>query len=471
VFRPGRPLRRPAPLNAGPIRPAEDGSCLVLVFALLAEHLAFAGNRVDLSLVFAALQAALLAFVLSEKWGRQGLLRLKAWGVAGGLFAMAVLAILFELAPLPFGGDQAWRAVGERPIAAIYPLGVLIELTKLLGYASLFTLAAILAADLRRAVLLARLLVWGGALFGAVCITLHMISPTDVFGWQKPFIAQNRLSGLFSSANTAATVFGLNGLLSAGALLRTLRKLGPSDPITQVVDLVMTAPVEVVGFILSLDCLLLTGSRGGLMAFVLTFGMLLFFPRPGGRRGASRSALFLMAAFGLVVVISGGLTFGRYLHAAVESDLRRQWAAATESLITAAPAQGFGLGSFPILFKAIASPANFVVTSWAGSAHNVYLQWLVEGGLMGFIPMAALIGFLFVESHLGIPDRGPAATWRPILACCILLVLIHSLVEYSLQEPSIAAFFAVILGLSHGFASQDPSAPREANASAERPGR
>ena len=86
------------------------------------------------------------------------------------------------------------------------------------------------------------------------------------------------------------------------------------------------------------------------------------------------------------------------------------------------------------------------------ATHNLYLQWLQEAGLVGAIPMFALvtaiIGIAGLRSGSG---SGRGRTLQHGLICANGVVLIHGLTDYAVQVPSIAAFWAFLLGLQFAF--------------------
>lgn len=424
-----------------------------LIASILFEHLALGGNRGDLSLSFTLVHAAILGGVLVTPWGQQGLQSLRGWTTIAILFGLVLLAIGLSLIPLPTGGEAVWGEIGEKSRAAIYPLGVIEEATKLVDCASVFTLAGILACERQRSLSMMRLLIISAAIFGAACLILEALSPVSVFAWQKPSITRFRVSGLFSSANTAATVFGLNALISAGGLLRGISNLRHHRLTRRLSELVHACPVELLAFVLNVECLLLSGSRGGIVSFCIAFGVLMIW-RGRQIRGAALAIGLLVGAFIAIAFLSGGIAIHRYVSAAYARDDRVAWDLMSLRLALSAPFQGFGLGSFPLIFQSTTTPQNYSVISWAGSAHNLYLQWLVEGGLLAAIPMIATIGWILKQCLEGIPKIGAAAIWRPTLVCATLLVFVHSFVEYSVQEPSIAILFSLLLGASIGFSSQ-----------------
>ena len=444
---------------------SEDWVSVTLVGSLLIEHLWFGGNRANVSLCFALVQSGLLGATLTTSWGKAALDRLNGWTTAAALFGLVLAALTLTLRPLAFGGNPAWLHVGLAARAAINPIGVLTEIAKLFGYASVFTLTALIASSRRRSLMMMKILVIYALVFGLLALILEGLSPVDVFGWRKPGISQFRVSGLFSSANTAATVFGLNAILASGGLIRGASQIQEKSPIGVMVGLVKYFPLELVAFFINVGCLLLSGSRGGIAAFTLSFAVLLVWRGFLDRGGASRFARILLGSIAAVLVlVSGGLALNRYLHAAFISDLRPTWAVLTWTLFTFAPLQGFGPGSLATVFQSLTSPANFGVVNWAGSAHNVYLQWLAEAGILGSIPMAGLLFWVIGRSLVDIREHGASAVWRPTLFACTLMVAIHSLVEYSLQEPSISVFWSLVLGASLGFASQKRGKKRRRSA-------
>ena len=85
-------------------------------------------------------------------------------------------------------------------------------------------------------------------------------------------------------------------------------------------------------------------------------------------------------------------------------------------------------------------------------AHNDYLQFLAELGVIGFTMLAVFLG--------GIVWKTAGAAWKEqdvdsrylAIACAgsLIAILLHSIVDFNLQIPANAMVFSWVCGLSAG---------------------
>jgi O-antigen ligase len=423
----------------------------VLTGTLTLEYGLFGGNRTDLALGFAIANGLILLGVASTSWGAARLQAIPGLGVSAALFGVVLAALIFSLLPLSLD-HRGGRIVGASG-ASLTPILTAVEIVKLLGYACAYLTAALLTQDRRGSALFLRALLISAIAFALLCLIAEGVSSRSVGGWTKPMIAQGRVSGLFSSPNTAATVFAMNVLLASGALVRAVSELQRRRFRIQIAEMLAEHNVEIIAFALNFQCLILSSSRGGIGVFVLTlFGLAAWL----GWRSKRRLLGFAVLGGLLlpVALINGGLAMHRYATAAYAGDDRLLWFRTAWGAFLSAPLQGYGLGSLPMVFRSAAQPDTFRALNWAGSAHDVFLQWLLEGGLLAAIPMFALIGWTLYRAGARAPEEGAGSVLRPTLVACLLLVLVHSCLEYSLQEPAIATLFTIILGGAAGLAGR-----------------
>jgi hypothetical protein len=106
---------------------------------------------------------------------------------------------------------------------------------------------------------------------------------------------------------------------------------------------------------------------------------------------------------------------------------------------------GSGSGTFIDIFRRF-HPPDIVFDGLVNSAHNDYLEWLLEGGL----PMAALLMILLVfylRHWSWVWCRGIWSTFRFAqvgAGIALGLMLLHSLVDFNLHIPANAIFFAFL---------------------------
>lgn len=141
--------------------------------------------------------------------------------------------------------------------------------------------------------------------------------------------------------------------------------------------------------------ILLTGSRGALIAFVVSFGLKIFYE--GKLSGTARKKsinLILWAVIGVFIMVSilpEELIESRFSKDTILGLNEREqgshnrydiWLAAT-NLFVMSPIWGYGCGNF---INSIA-----LVYSRQCAAHNIYVLLLIEGGLFGFMLFAKYV--------------------------------------------------------------------------------
>ena len=110
---------------------------------------------------------------------------------------------------------------------------------------------------------------------------------------------------------------------------------------------------------------------------------------------------------------------------------RKEMLISTLAMVRAKPWTGFGLGTFEDVYRGY---ALFDDGTTVNHAHNDWAEWAAEGGL----PFATLMVVLVLWSV-------PRAA-RSIWGLGIISVFLHSLVDFHLQKPAIAAWMFVLLG-------------------------
>ena len=114
------------------------------------------------------------------------------------------------------------------------------------------------------------------------------------------------------------------------------------------------------------------------------------------------------------------------------------------------PWTGFGLGTWPFVY-----PAHAIIDKgvFANHAHNDWAEWAGEGG----VPMVLLLLSILVWSV--------RYSFRFPWGVGVVAVFVHSLVDFPLQKPSLAALLFAMLGTmaasrgAHGPATQPKRPP------------
>jgi O-antigen ligase len=411
---------------------------LVLPAILCLAHLMFGANQSAAALWLTAILGLALAVVLVSPL-RAGFHDLTPALPLALLFALVIGVAFWSLTPWTPGGPHplwAWAGV-DRGAATVDRSATLIEIAKLFGLASVFVIGALQGARRDRAQATVEAIVWVGGVYAAVSLL------TFLAGMQ---VAQGgRLSGGFLSANSGATVFGMLLVLGLVVFLRAWSRTAGQGVVSRLTR--TAAPLACLS--LFAVCLLLTASRMGLVASSVALAVVLLWDMASSGRG--RAPVMVSAA--LLVGLGAVLTFGgndlvwlRVAEIDGAWDVRDQTISAHWAAFIDSPLFGYGLGSFDAVNSQIMTGETYRSLWSIRATHNVYVQWLQEAGLVGAAPMFALIGLVLIVSILRAAG-GRGRTLQLGLVCASVVVLVHGLTDYALQVPSIAAFWAFLLGL------------------------
>jgi len=111
--------------------------------------------------------------------------------------------------------------------------------------------------------------------------------------------------------------------------------------------------------------------------------------------------------------------------------VRRELLLSSVAMVADRPVTGFGLGTWPVVYPAYARFDNGLA---ANHAHNDWAEWAAEGGVP-FFALMALVALWSVR---------PAAD--SLWGIGVPVIFVHSLVDYPLREPAVAAVFFAMLG-------------------------
>jgi O-antigen ligase len=207
--------------------------------------------------------------------------------------------------------------------------------------------------------------------------------------------------------------------------------------------------------VLMASTIFLSGSRAGMIAFVLE--IILFAALTFGQRRNPRVALGSAAVCILVLAFLVFLSKAQVLSRLgdLSPGIRLNITEDSLRMFAKRPFLGWGLGTFPTVYPRYRS---FYTNLFVNEAHNDYAQLLVETGLLGF---ALMLWFLVRLYRHGLPtSRRWEFRWDGAVSLAALLgctgILVHSFVDFNLQIPANAALFYILCALA---ASELPSVP------------
>jgi len=198
--------------------------------------------------------------------------------------------------------------------------------------------------------------------------------------------------------------------------------------------------------------LVLTRSRMGNTAFfvalpVCGIGMMLI------QGKLHKGAIILIASMMLVDFFIVGQWFGfdelaeRIENTSAQTENRDETVRDTLTMLGDYPVTGIGNGTYYSSFPQYQGPD---VGGFWDHAHNDYLEFAVELGLIGFVPLALLVLFSLFKSISSLKKRHDQLARGVAFAATmgIMSLMIHSTVDFNLQIPANALLFIVILALA-----------------------
>ena len=403
-------------------------------------------TEIIVQLGFAAALAAWLWWAQPIHEGRRGVPRLLLW------FGLALLALpLVQLIPLPpaiwqslpsrglqqatlslIGEDDSWRALSVGPPATWAALLALIPAVGVMWGAS------VLSRRDRRFLLLAIAIVTlGGAILGA----LQMAGGPDALrlyekshrGWLTAFHA-NR------NAAADALLIGALALSAWFALSSQGERRRPRLPVFAAAQFIL------------LFALVLTGSRTGIALLVVSLPFHWMMLRPDGTRVSRRTLFaatgaFAVALLSLPLALANNSRLSRVADRFDASDDARfpLWEDTLDAIAGFWPA-GSGLGTFPHAFQPFES-LEHLDQFFPNRAHNDYLEFLLEAGVLAPIMLAggALALFMLARRGWRLSPQDHASQLFGLGTLAI--VALHSIVDYPLRNMAIACLAGVAAGL------------------------
>ncbi len=200
--------------------------------------------------------------------------------------------------------------------------------------------------------------------------------------------------------------------------------------------------------------ILLSGSRGGMVAFAGQMVVLILFrgQRPHGQRKLKWTVVAIAAiAF---AVWAGGRDLANRI-TTIPGEAKTELSGGTRiridrdalRMIARKPILGWGLGTFGDIYPQFRTfPTDLVIDK----AHNDYVQLLVEMGVLGFVVMLWFLVLTYRAAIRKLENAGGHASRELALAAIVGVtgILIHSFFDFNLQIPANAAWFYVLCAVA-----------------------
>lgn len=355
------------------------------------------------------------------------------------------LAAVLGLADQTSVVHPAWGEVEAQGLISADPIEGRNSALKLASFAALFWIAVRAGAA-------------GGtatAMMAATGLFIGLVSAYGLFAYasgDNMVLGEQAgaLSATFVNRNSFATYAAFGVIINVAFLLHIQKGGDPDDDGRQSLRRFLEAFTSsgwlfTIAFLVCATALIASQSRGGAIAVAFGGAILLALDYVRNRRGG-RATLVLVGLGGLFVTLISAAGLLQRLVAAPAEEARFKIFGAIVEGIEVRPLLGHGLGAFKDAFRAYVPLPN-AGAEW-GAAHNTYLELAFELGVPAAILLVLALlliglrvahGALTRQRHSVVPLAGVG---------CASAAALHSLFDFSLQIPAIAAAFAVILGLS-----------------------
>lgn len=292
----------------------------------------------------------------------------------------------------------------------------------------------------------------------AVSLSQFMFAPMTV-GFETKTAYVGSLTGFYINRNSAGTFFGMGIVINAGLLAFRLQdsSLGAFARSLLKPDRLSNAGKKtlymMIGLIVDVLALAATQSRGATVSVFLGLICLAWLFNLGGRRGA-RSALKTRSRWGRFGLIVSAMAIAAvvvaqeaiYRMGAQSVDQARLCTyASTARAVRENWPLGAGFGSFTDIFPIYRSPECSGINGVWDAAHNSYLEGALGLGVVFVAVLVVAFAALGWALVTGLIERS-RYRFAPIMGFASLLVVaLHSLIDFSLQIPGNALFLAALL--------------------------
>ena len=293
--------------------------------------------------------------------------------------------------------------------------------------------------------------------FQAVYGSLMVMTGLELGFFSKKWAYLGKATGTFVNRNHLAGYLEMALALGIGFLLASsTRYYGDwQQRLRQFIEMLLS-PKVIMRLILAIMVigLVMTRSRMGNSAFfaslMIAGGLALLL-----MKNKSRSTTILLSSLLIIDIAIVGMFFGvekvaeRLQGSSIEKESRDEVSRDTFNMWLENPILGTGAGSYKYVYPSHKSD-DVTSTALYDYAHNDYLEFLAEFGIIAFLALAASVLIsLFWSIQAMRMRRNSLQQGLGFSACMgIIAILIHSAVDFNLQIPANAFMFVFLLAIA-----------------------
>ena len=390
---------------------------------------------------------------------------LRKYWLAFASFVVFLLWVVLQQVPLPGAlvqllSPQAYAAYAltNNPNVAYYisidPAQTNIAVYKTLAYLSLFTATLLLCNTLQRVKTLMLTIVITGlfqAMYGSLEVLLGL---TNSLVFQLP--VKNLATGTFVYKNHYANYLMLSLSIGVGYLVSTLINVSPTSKKARLRHFLNTllngkAAVRITLAIMVI-ALVMSRSRMGNTAFFVAMtavGLLALILIKKRSKGLTLLIVSLFLIDTLILSAWFGLdkVKDRLENTTLTQETRDEVIRDSIPMLKDFAISGSGMGSFYTLYPKYQGED---VNAFYDHAHNDYLQFAIEAGIIASAILFVLPLYCFISAIKAMRKRKNSLMQGLSFGClmAIMGMFIHISVDFPLQAPANTGLFVIILALS-----------------------
>lgn len=352
---------------------------------------------------------------------------------------LVLLAAYAVIQTVPFGTYSEAAGVASIPrTISVEPFATQVTALHMLFLAAFFAIVLSSIDSAKRLQRLVAVLTIFGFVYAFYSILQSVLSPDKIYGIYKPQTATP--FGSFVNRHNFAAIIELLIALPLGMLFA-----GSLRPDKRLIYVVAAALMG--------TALLLSGSRGGLVALVAeVLLMVILTTHLRGTKDlvlkAGLSVLLLLAAVGGAIFVGGDTSLTRFATGAASDDItsnRSQIWFVTLKVIGEHMPFGAGLGAFPQAYAKLDNSSGF---ERVDQAHNDYLQIVADAGIVGLVIGALFLFWFFREGrrNVRVDNKFRRGIAVGAFAGCFG-ILVHSAFDFVLHITAVSIMFLTVLAI------------------------
>ena len=405
--------------------------CAVVVFTTMAY-----GTVHQPTIAFFYFLATALVVIWAMDCWVSGELRFSRSVLQVPLFGLAIYGLIQVV---PFGSYADPAGVGYiLKTISIEPFSTQVASFHIFALCFFFAVTLVLLDSAKRLRRMAAFIVIFGFIYGFYAILQSVLSPTKIYGiyghrYAIPF-------GSFVNRHDFAALMEMTvavplGLLFTGAVRRDKKLL------------------YVVAVTLMTSALLLSGSRGGLVAVIAEIILLVILTtKLKGTKSlllkTGLSLVLVVAAVGGAIFVGGDTSLTKFAEKAASEDISSSrfhiWDVTLKVIAEHLPF-GTGLGAYTQAYTKFDTLSGQDLVE---QAHNDYLQIVSDAGIVGLVLGGA---FLFLFFREGVRNIQSSNTFRRGVAtgafAGCFAILIHSVFDFVLHITAISVMFLTLMAM------------------------